>query len=325
MHTVKHASLGTLVVGSRKQPPPGSHPGASLKRALKTAAATISPPASVSYAQAAAACLALIYLNNALGCCVIAWGYHFLGTVTGNADGGQPFEATDAQITTDYSAIGGYIPGNSATDDGCDEVTAFQYWMAHGFADGSELTGYASVDITDDNEANVALDAFENVSFAACLPNEWVQNLGSLSSSTIWDVAGDPNPNNGHAFGAVAYDGTYFYIVTWGMIIRLTRAAAKKYCVPSAGGAAYALLSPEIVAKGQAEAPNKLDWPTLIAELMLIPGADIGTAAPVPADPSAPVVAQSTLSPHRSPPPGTRPAPTPRSTPVLGAPTKIRR
>ena len=52
-------------------------------------------------------CLGNVFLNDQLGDCVIAGGYHTIGTITANA--GNPFVASTSQVTADYSAIGGYI------------------------------------------------------------------------------------------------------------------------------------------------------------------------------------------------------------------------
>ena len=83
-------------------------------------------------------------ISCGLGDCVIAGGYHVEAVWTGNA--GQLFTATDAQIVADYGAIGGYVPGDPSTDNGCDEQTAFNYWTKTGFANGTTLAGWLAVD-----------------------------------------------------------------------------------------------------------------------------------------------------------------------------------
>src|SRR5262245_58839678 len=75
------------------------------------------PPATEDWSPAAKKALADIYENDTLGDCVIAGGWHVLGIWTGNA--GHLVMGTNAQITSDYSSIGGYVPGDPSTDQGC--------------------------------------------------------------------------------------------------------------------------------------------------------------------------------------------------------------
>jgi hypothetical protein len=103
-------------------------------------------PASCDYSKPAITVLREVLLNDQLGDCVIAAGYHFVATATGNA--GDLFKVTDGQVTADYSAIGGYVPGRPSTDNGCDEITALNYWTEHGFADRTKLLGWLAVDPT---------------------------------------------------------------------------------------------------------------------------------------------------------------------------------
>src|SRR6185437_4913523 len=123
---------------------------------------------------AAQASLSQVYLNDQLGDCVIAAIAHIVGVLTGNANGGNPFIYTNDQITALYSAIGGYVPGNSSTDNGCDEQTALNYWMQHGAPDGShQIAGWLSVNPEDPNEYKAAMWLFENLFFGMELPDVW--------------------------------------------------------------------------------------------------------------------------------------------------------
>ncbi len=99
--------LNTTVKFGRKRSDP-TKPHLKLANYLK-AANLPTPPVTCDYTTKAAA-LRQMYLNDTLGDCVIAGGYHVVGTETGNA--GDGFVATPAQITKDYSAIGDYVPGN---------------------------------------------------------------------------------------------------------------------------------------------------------------------------------------------------------------------
>jgi len=222
------------------------------------------PPASVDYSPAATQALAEMYCNDTLGDCVIAGYYHVLGVATGNA--GKEFLATQDQIIHDYSAIGGYTPGDDSTDQGCDEDAAITYWKTNPAADGSSLAGSASVDASNQTECMQALDLFETLYFGLALPDAWVTPFPA-SSGFVWDVAGDPNPSNGHCIMAMGYNATGVKICSWGMLGTLTWAAVAKYAVPSAGGALYALLTPDMLAAGQQKAPNGVAWADLLKDL----------------------------------------------------------
>ena len=81
-----------------------------------------------------------MYMNNQLGDCVIAGMAHVVGVLTGEADN-TPVLYSDNQIVALYSAIGGYVPGNPATDQGCDEQTGLNYWQQQGAPAGSHQIG----------------------------------------------------------------------------------------------------------------------------------------------------------------------------------------
>ncbi len=101
-------------------------------------------PPWVNYTYKANRSLSNIYLNDRLGDCVVAAGYHFKGLITGNL--GTEYIASQANILHDYEKIGGYVPGNPSTDQGCDMATAMNYWAKTGFADGKKIVAWMSVD-----------------------------------------------------------------------------------------------------------------------------------------------------------------------------------
>jgi hypothetical protein len=260
------------------------------------------PPATADYSAAALSVLQNIYGNDTLGDCVIAGGYHVTGVETGNA--GDLFTATQAQIIADYGKIGGYIPGDASTDNGCDEPTALNYWTQVGFANGTKLLGWLAVDGTNQQELMQALYLFENLYFGIELPDAWVNPFPSGPGYT-WDVAGAPDPNNGHCVIGYKYNSSGIGIDSWGLVDQqgngglLTFAAIAQYCIQSAGGAVYVLLSPDQLAKGQAKCPNGVAWADLITDFD-----SMGGSVPAPA-------------PSPAPSPGPSPSPTPAGPPTL--------
>ncbi|HYM54136.1 MAG TPA: hypothetical protein VES97_02155 [Solirubrobacteraceae bacterium] len=224
------------------------------------------PPPSVDWSPSATSALAQVYLNDQLGDCVIAGLMHLVGVWTGNASGGAPFIATPDQVVAAYSAIGGYVPGQASTDQGCDEQVALNYAQQVGLADGTKFAGSFAVDATNQLECQQVISLFEGgVMFGVALPDAWISPFPSAAGFT-WDVAGPPNPSNGHCVVGVGYTAAGILISTWGLVGTMTWAAVAKYAVQASGGELYAALSPDQVAKGQAAAPNGLAWADLQAD-----------------------------------------------------------
>lgn len=253
------------------------HPHLKLGNYLR--ATLPAAPATCDFTAKAAAVLADVYQNDALGDCVVAGGYHVAGVETGNA--GSAFHATPAQIIADYSKIGGYVPGDPSTDNGADLQTALAYWSQTGFANGTKLLGYLSVDPTNKAEVQAACWLFENLYIALELPDTYVNPFPS-GNGFVWDV-GTPNPQQGHCIMAAGYGTTGITIGTWGMIGTLTYAALAALCSHSGGGELWIMLTPDQLAKGASKAPNGVDWAGIVADFD-----SLGGHVPVPAPPAPP-------------------------------------
>jgi hypothetical protein len=278
--TLTHPSTGKIVKFGRKHPH-AIGPHLRLSNYLRMSAVVAAPPAA-DYSKPAASVLADIMGNDQLGDCVIAGGYHVTGVETGNA--GSPFHATLTQVVADYGKIGGYVPGDTSTDNGCNLQDALNYWTAHGFANGTKLVAWLAVDATSPDEVRAACYLFENLYMGMALPDAWVSPFPSGDGFT-WDVAGAPDPSNGHCVMAMGYDTAGVKIDTWGMLGTLTYAALAKYAANANGGELYVMLTPDQLAKGQTKAPNGIDWSTLIADWNAM-GGTVPVAPPVVAPPA---------------------------------------
>ena len=259
----------------------------------------VAPPTTCDYSPKAMPSLSNIFENDSEGNCVIAGGYHVVGVETGNA--GAIFIPTDEELDADYGVIGGYVPGDPSTDNGCDEQTALNYWTQHGFCNGTKLCGFLSVDATNPTEVKQAMFLFENLYFGVDLPDAWVNPFPSGNGFT-WDVKGQSDPENGHCFIGTGYTPASVQIDTWGMLGNLTWAAVAAYAVARSGGALYTMLSPDQIAKAATKAPNGIDWATLVADFDALGGS---VAPPTPNPPQ----------PSPNPPAPTPPAPTPPAPP----------
>jgi hypothetical protein len=278
--THPHDPARHVVVGSRRRPiVKAHHPSfARLKISLP------SPPTSIDYTAPALPVLENVYLNDRLGICVIAGGYHLVGCWTGNA--GDLYTASDEALIADYGAIGQYVPGQPSTDNGCDEDTAATYWTNHGFANGTKLAAAIALDATNKLETMQAIDLFEGgVMLGLELPTSYVSPFPS-ANGFVWDVD-SPNPSNGHCVVVVGYTTQGLIIVSWGMIGILTWAAYAALCVDQAGGQAIIMLSPDQIAKAQAKSPNGFAWADLQAAIAALGGPSVVSPSSPPSSASS--------------------------------------
>jgi hypothetical protein len=222
------------------------------------------PPASCDYSSQAGKALSQMYLNDKFGDCVIAGIGHVVGVLTAGA--GNQFIYTDDQILQLYEEIGGYVPGHPNTDAGCDEQTALNYWQHNGAPSGThKIAGWVAVNGADPNEYHTALWLFENLYFGLELPDKWVSPMPSKPGFT-WDVAGPPNPDNGHCVVGVGYSSKGVKICTWGMLGTLTDEAVEKYATTTGSGELYTVISQDAINKATQKAPAGFDWSQLIAD-----------------------------------------------------------
>jgi hypothetical protein len=243
-------------------PPPTLHLRNYLMRKMPT------PPAACDYSSAAQASLRNMYLNDQYGNCVIAGMGHVSGVLTGNA-GIPSVLYADADIIRLYGAIGGYVPGDPSTDNGCMVTDALNYWKLKGMlADGShKIDGWISVNPTDLVEIHLAIWLFENLVFGVELPDAWITPFPSADGFT-WDVAGSPNPSNGHCFVAESYKPGAVGVATWALEGQITDAAVAKYCAAStAGGELYTVISADGINRATMKAPSGFDFSQLVADI----------------------------------------------------------
>lgn len=266
----------------------------------------IDAPVETNYRAKFDPALAQVFENDTLGCCVIAARYHRIGQLTALA--GKGFVASNAQIITDYQRVGGYR-GTEATDNGCDMVTNNNDGVTHGYADGSKDAGWLVVDGTDQQQMKQVIYLFEgSVDLGIELPDAWLSPFPE-KNGFVWDVAGEPNPANGHCIQAIDYNAQGIIVATWGLWGIVTWAAAKKYLARSAFGETYLHINKDQVASVNAKSPNGFDWATLVADFDELGGtvpAPIPNPAPAPAPPA----------PAPAPP---APAPTPKEAITLAA------
>jgi hypothetical protein len=231
-------------------------------------------PAVTNYAAAAAVALTTMLGNGPdptlppgvgpVGDCVIAEDLHLDGLRTANA--GAPWIPTTAITLAEYSAVTNYNPADPSTDQGTDPMALLTYRATMPYASGAKLLGAPAVDATSSSNLTQAIWLATGCFAFASLPDAWESEE---DAGDTWDVAGDPNPSNGHGFCLVDIDvaNGRVLVCTWGELVWLTFAAGAKYLIPSAGGGVFAMLVEDSISSISGKAGNGLELAALKAYL----------------------------------------------------------
>ena len=258
---------------------------------LVKSAPDVQPPPETTYRNKASAALSLMLGNgpdpanppqfpNGVGDCAIAGDQHLEALRVFNAGGA--YVPTTADTLAEYSAVTGFNVNDPNSDQGTDPMALYAWRKTHPYPSGSVMVDAVAVDASSPEKVKEACWLAVGLNLAMAMPDDW-ENLED--NNDVWDVAGPPNPANGHDPPIVDYDENYVYLNTWGEIIRLTWAALAKYGIPSAGGMCTAELVSDCVSKMTQKAPSGYDFSALDAFLAQ------GTALPpsaAPAPASAP-------------------------------------
>ncbi len=256
--TLTHPSGQTFMLGRNKPIVVGPHLrlGNYMLRSLPP------PPPSISYIPSARTFLQNILGNDNNGDCTIAAAFHISGMLLQNAVQPLPSEyTTNTAVKLYYALTGGQ-------DTGLDEQLVFNWWQNHGLlSDGTHRTvARVFVKPTDQEQIQTALWLFGNLYLTGGLPDAWVNSMPN-GDGFVWDVAGDPNPQNGHAWCGCAYDAVGIEIDTWGLFGKLTYPAIANYCNPSSGGGCYSVVSIDAINIGSQKSPSGFDWTQLQADI----------------------------------------------------------
>jgi hypothetical protein len=170
-----------------------------------------------------------MYCNDSLGCCVISrmahqldlWSYLTTGKIIG---------FSDADIIGMYSAIGGYVPGDPSTDNGCVILDALNYWRQNGFAGRKELAieAFVSVDPSSQTEFMDAIWLFGSAVLGIQLPLA-VQSLGDWPAPPNLTGNWAPGSWGGHDVPTADYFSGNQVVETWGERLRMEDLFMKAY------------------------------------------------------------------------------------------------
>lgn len=200
-----------------------------------------------------------MYLNDQLGDCVCADSAHELMLHTANA--GTIVIPTDQDVLQLYEAVGGYVPSDPSTDQGCDETAMCQYLMTTGLC-GQTSAATGMLDATNLDHIRWAVQLFGACRLGIVVGDEMVQQF---SSGQPWTVPAVQNPG-GHGVPVVKFDADYAYVVTGGGLQPVAWALmAQSAFLEEAHGEVW----PDFVA-ASGMAPSGFNLAALLADLQAI-------------------------------------------------------
>jgi hypothetical protein len=273
----------TFHIGGRRRPKEtkATHPHLfkSVRDFMKPGMALPAVPTTFSYFSQSAQAQSDILGNDTLGDCTAAGACHL--TESWTAAAGAPVVLQVADAIAFYSLSTGYVPGDSSTDQGGDEITVLSTWRDKGLdGNGSHaIVGWLVVDPTNAAEVKQAMYLFENLYFGIELDSSWPQSVSG--NGFVWS-GGTPNPADGHCIVGGGADTSGITVNSWGFIGTMTYPAIAQFCAENAGGNLFAILTQEVINRAQQKAPTGLDWPTLQAFFASLGGTTTPPSNPPP-------------------------------------------
>lgn len=112
-----------------------------------------------------------------------------------------------------YEAVGGYVPGDASTDQGCDETSMEQFLMATGLC-GQKSAACGPIDPSNMDHLRWSVQVF-----GACRLGISVTDamMDAFNAGQPWETFGG-NVEGGHDVPIVKYDADYAWVVTWGKL-----------------------------------------------------------------------------------------------------------
>lgn len=201
-------------------------------------------------------------LNDTIGDCAIAAPGHQLEAWTANA--AAELTPTDDQILAAYSAVSGYVPGDSSTDVGCVELDVLNYWRGTGIA-SHKIGAFVALEPQNQQHVQAGVWLFGGVYIGLSLPlsaqnqQVWSAPVAPWLSHLLPQY--QPGSWGGHAVYVVDYDQHGLTCVTWGALQRMTWSFLNTYC-----DEAWGIVSQDWI-EGSGQAPNGFDLAALTADL----------------------------------------------------------
>ena len=199
--------------------------------------------------------------NEKFGCCVYS--------ATGHAEqaaqivlGGKVLNV-NTLATELLSGLWGYKwymkAYDGGKDQGCEWVVVLNKWRLAKIGAG-KAGNWVRINWTDPTEVEQVIENLGVVLVGAQLPETYDAQFNA-SATPVWSLTGTAADNTdagGHALAIVAYDATYWYAISWGVVVRIERAWFAKYV-----DEAYSVILPELITSGKY---NNIDLATLEAD-----------------------------------------------------------
>jgi len=201
-----------------------AQPARPQLRFSRVLAALPAPPSSKDYYSQVADWP--MYGNDRYGDCVEAGTGHHVEQITRYGQGAT-VKVTDQQVLDMYSAVTGFNPADPNTDQGTLVQDALAWWRKGQGLAGHAIVAYASLDVANGTEVKQAIATFGAVGVGFNFP---AYAMTQFDAGKPWDVQkADAAIEGGHYVIVVGYDSTYFYVITWGKLQKMTPAFFRKY------------------------------------------------------------------------------------------------
>jgi len=164
--------------------------------------------------------------NERLGCCVVAGAAHYITNV--HIRLGQKIVPTEKEVVDIYKKLSG------CRDRGLVMLDFLKYWRKNPMF-GHEIELFGSVSLHNHRLIKQCIYLFGGVDLGFLVQPDAIRDF---DSGTPWTPG--TNGSGGHCVIAAAYDKFYYYILTWGGVIRAT-----KEWWDSQVDECYAILPPE--------------------------------------------------------------------------------
>lgn len=235
--------------------------------------------------------------NDRLGCCTVSDTVH-QSMQTEWYGQNKKVSVSDAAVIKAYSAVSGYKPGDSSTDNGAVIQDVLNYWRKTGVG-GYKIEAFAQIDASNLDLVRQCVSIFGAVVIGLDFPSS---AMDQFDSGKPWTLVSHARSDGGHCVPVCGFDGTTFTCVTWGRTQKMDLAFWSKYVAPE--NDVWVAIDTDWLRK-VGTSPAGLDVATLNADYVSITGSTGSgpfaglTPAPAPSPvpvPSGDVVADKALA-----------------------------
>jgi hypothetical protein len=157
-----------------------------------------------------------------------------------------------------YSAETGFNPNNPNSDQGTDEGSACEWLVVNGFL-GHKASATGFVNPQNITHLKWCIQLFGGCKFGVNFPQSAMDQFNAGQPWTV--IPNDGGIIGGHDVLGVRYNGSWFYVVTWGQVQQVDLAWILKYTEE-----AHVILFSDWIEKN-GTAPSGFDLKALIAAL----------------------------------------------------------